>query len=119
MHKETALGLLGPLASRLLQRRYILGGTKDEYLLAGEPLNDAHSFLEHPNLGEAGSLASVRKFASVLEGHFVKVPIDDPAVSNEMLIEQDPHWSALREVAMAVLEEMGCDLGAWKAGEIA
>ena len=70
---DTALNLLGPLASQAVQRRYIVDGTKDSYLLAKdsyllaeEVLNDGDYFLHHPELGATQSLPSVQEFSRAL-----------------------------------------------------
>ena len=76
MNTDTALGLLGPLASIAVQRRYIVGGTKDTYRTVGELLDDGEYFLHHPQLGATQSLASVQEYARVLKEREREVPID-------------------------------------------
>jgi hypothetical protein len=118
VHAETALKLLGPLASPALQRRYIVRGGDDGYVLPTELLNDAAYFLRHPQLGGAASLPSVRALARVLEEHAPKVPLNDATVSNETLVERDPHWARIRYAAEAVLREIGADLEEWERKEL-
>ncbi len=118
MNTDTALSLLGPLASQAVQRRYIVGGTKDSHLLAKEVLNDGDYFLRHPELGATQSLPSVQEFARALRECALEVPLDDVTVSNKTLIERNPYWARIRNAAKAVLQEMGADLGAWERGEL-
>ncbi|MCZ6856453.1 MAG: hypothetical protein O7F70_00495 [Gemmatimonadetes bacterium] len=118
MNTDTALNLLGPLASQAVQRRYLVGGTQDSYLLAEEVLNDGDYFLRHPQLGATKSLPSVQEFARALQECARKVPLDDVTVSNETLVERDPYWARIRNAAQAVLQEMGADLGAWERGKL-
>ncbi len=113
MNTDTALNLLGPLASQAVQRRYIVGGTKDTYLAAEEVLNDGDYFLHHPELGATQSLSSVQAFDRALRECARKVPFDDVTVSNETLVERDPYWARIIDAAKALLKEMGSDLGAW------
>jgi hypothetical protein len=51
--------VLAPLASLRVQRRYIVEGTKDEYLVPEEMLNSALSELSHQQL--TPELASVHR----------------------------------------------------------
>ncbi len=118
MNTDTALNLLGPLASQAVQRRYIVGGTKDSYLVAEEVLNDGDYFLHHPELGATQSLPSVQRFARTLQECARKVPFDDATVSNETLVERDPYWARIRNAAKAVLQEMGADFEAWERGRL-
>ena len=118
MNTDTALGLLGPLASIAVQRRYIVGGTKDTYRTVGELLDDGEYFLRHPELGATQSLASVQEYARVLQACAQEVPIEDVTVSDERLVERDPHWARIRNAAKAVLQEMGADLETWERGEL-
>ena len=117
MNVKIALRLLGPLASQAVQRRYIVGPTTDEYILPTEILNDGYYFLRHP-LGTAESLGSVEEFARVLEECGPKVPIEDATVSNETLVERDPHWARIRDAAKAVLQELGADLEEWEREQL-
>ncbi|MCH7717500.1 MAG: hypothetical protein IH876_15315 [Gemmatimonadetes bacterium] len=118
MNTDTALNLLGPLASQAVQRRYIVGGTKDSYLLAKEVLNDGDYFLRHPELGANQSLHSIQEFARALRECAREVPLDDVTVSNETLVERDPYWARIRNAAKVVLQEMGADLEAWERDEL-
>ncbi len=118
MNTNTALNLLGPLASQAVQRRYIVGGTKDSYLVAGDVLNGGDYFLYHPELGLTQSRPSVQEFARAIEKCAGKLRLDDVSVSNETLVEQDPYWARIRNAAKAVLQEMGADLEAWERGQL-
>lgn len=118
MNAKTALDLLGPLASQEVQRRYIVRATGDSYIVPTEALNNAYYFLRHPTLGTAGSLPSVQELACVLEECGPKVPLEDAAVSNEALVEQDPDWARIRSAAKEVLQEIGADLDEWEREEL-
>jgi hypothetical protein len=118
MNTKTALKLLGPLASQAVQRRHIVRGTRDSYLLPTEALNDGDYFLRHPQLGTAKSLSSVQEFARVLEESAPKLPLEDATVSNEALVEQDPYWARIRNAAKAVLQEIGADLEEWEREQL-
>lgn len=118
MNTQTALRLLGALASETVQRRYIVHGTKDAYLLPQEIVNDGAYFLRYPGLGETQLLPSVQEFARVFKECAPKVPLNDATVSNEMLVELDPYWARIRSSAKTVLQEMGADLESWERGEI-
>ena len=119
MNTSTALRLLGPLASLVVQRRYIVEATGDSYLVPAELVNEGHYFLRHPLLGETGSLPSVQKFGRVLEQVGPRLPLDDSSVSNDALVEQDPDWIRVREAARAVLQEMGADIEEWEREQLA
>jgi prophage DNA circulation protein len=118
MNTKTALRLLGQLASRAVQRRYIVRATGDSYLLPTEILNDAYYFLRHPQLGTAESLSSVQEFARVLDECAPNVPLEDATVSNETLVEQDPDWARIRDAAKAVLREVGANLEEWEREQL-
>jgi hypothetical protein len=119
MNTKTALRLLGRLASRPVQRRYIVRGTGDSYLLPTEILNDGYYFLRHRQLGTAESLSSVQEFARVLAEWAPKGPLEDGTVSNETLVEQDPDWARIRDAAKAVLQVVGANLEEWEREQLA
>ena len=118
MHTNTALRLLGPLASLAVQRRYIARGTRDNYMLLTEVLDNGHYFLRHPHLGGAALLQSVKQFAGVLNESASKVPLDDTAVGTRAIVEADRNWNRIRCAAQAVLREIGADLDKWERKEL-
>ncbi len=101
-----------------MQRRYIVGGTKDSYLVAGDVLNGGDYFLHHPELGVTQSRPSVQEFARAIQKCARKLRLDDVSVSNETLVERDPYWARIRNAAKAVLQAMGADLEAWERGQL-
>jgi hypothetical protein len=115
MTPGTALRLLGALASLKLQRRYIVHGTVDSYLVPSELVENGYYFLRQALLGKSKSLASVQQFRRVLEEVGPNLPDNDPTVSGRVLVEEHPDWGRLREAAKSVLEEMGAALGPWEA----
>ena len=119
MHVKTARKLLGPLASRAVQRRYIVRATGNSYILPTEALNNGIYFLQHPLLGTAVSLRSVQELARILEECTPKIPLEDAVISNEVLVEQDPYWARIRYAAKTVLQEIGADLEQWEREELA
>lgn len=118
MSPGTALRLLGALASLKVQRRYIVHGTVDSYLVPSELVEDGYYFLRHPLLGETESLASVQQFRRVLEEVGPNLQLNDPTVSNRLLVEEQPDWGRLREAAKSVLKEMGAALGPWEGEQL-
>lgn len=118
MNAKTALELLGPLASRSVQRRYVVRGTRDNYILPTELINDAHYFLRHPLLGTSMSLRSVQDFARVLEECAPKLALGDAPVTNEALVEENRYWARIRSAAKAVLKEIGADLEEWEQTQL-
>jgi hypothetical protein len=92
--------------------------SRQNICLLNEAVSDGDYFPRHPQLGAAGSLPSVQAFARVLDECVRKLPLDDTTVSNEALVEQDPHWVRIRNAAKAVLEELGADLDQWEREEL-
>ncbi len=61
MNTDTALGLLGPLASIAVQRRYIVGGTKDTYRTVGELLDDGDTSCATPSWARRNHLPASKR----------------------------------------------------------
>jgi hypothetical protein len=100
--------VLAPLASLRVQRRYIVEGTKDEYLVPEEMLNSALSELSHQQL--TPELASV---------HRALQACDPPShLSASQLVYEYAPWLQVRESAYSYLKAKGFDLEAWEGNEL-
>lgn len=117
MSPATALGLLGPLASLSIQRKHIIGGTFQTFMDPTEAINDGYAFLDHPLLGNAADLKSVKTFALELQRVASELDLSQPEPSNVELVERHEGWNSLRRAARAVLEELGANLNEWELGE--
>lgn len=107
---EPPIHLLEPLASISEQRRYIIGGTKDEYLLADELLEDAWHFCERARRPETWPALTEDQKLSVelLEQTINSARLDGYDRSNIAdLIEAEPTWSAARKQACNTLRSFG------------
>lgn len=107
--EEAPTYLLAPLASLEEQRRYIVGGTKDEYLVPDELVHDALRFCEHfekadrlttLELNERDTLDRLRKALDA----FGRVPHLYNYASISDLIEKDKGWAVMRARAREALE---------------
>jgi hypothetical protein len=101
--------ILAPLASLKEQEKYIVHGTKDEYLLPEELLERAWNLLAERTdiaLPASENLAHLRAAVEVCD-----VPEE---VSNEQLVRQYEPWLEVRARAKAYLEEIGFDLEAYE-----
>lgn len=105
---EAPTYLLEPLASLEEQRRYITGGTRDEYLLPDELVHNAFRFCEHfesadrldvlkPNQRE--TLKRLREALDALG----RVPERYDRTNISDLIESDMGWAVMRERAREAL----------------
>lgn len=109
---EPPLALLEPLASIGEQRRYVIGGTDDEYLVPDDILNDAWHFCEraempqtHANLTEPQREAVVRLREAI--DHLGKcITLFDRTNISE-LIEGDKCWAVIRDRAGETLAAFG------------
>lgn len=118
-----SLQALARLASQTLQRRLIVHGSKNFYLLPTEIIEDVlalrdriaaqgESFLPGLNANER---ARVALCLSRIEALLAKSPHWQPDhFPNEVLIEEEPLWSALRAEAAACLAEVDFSLSEWE-----
>ena len=101
--------LLEPLASLEEQRRYVVGGTMDEYLLPEELIHDGFRFCEYferadrvdplkPNQRE--TLERLRDALDALG----RVPERYDRTNISDLIESDKGWAVMRERAREAIE---------------
>lgn len=118
MNTTTALRLLGPLASLVYQRRYIVEGTVDGYIGPDDLINNGDNFINYPGIGETAKLPSVQEFSRILTEAAQTIPFDDPMFTNWMLVEHNPEWDKLRSAARNVLLELGGDIGEWERKEL-
>lgn len=99
---------LSRLASVEYQRRYIKQGTREEYVLPEELLEDAESLarlvLGRTALSELERRA-VEKFLETasLNGTGLDSALRNPDISNGDLIENDSIWISIREAARTCL----------------
>ena len=123
--KEKICKVLSPLASVVYQRRYIIGSTKDNYIIPSEVLESIYSVLNKfenrpeftTDMSEAEK-RSVNEFRRFFKNMAPRAPSDDVAVTNEELVEHNPTWVGLRDAAKKCLDEMGFDLAAWEKKEL-
>jgi hypothetical protein len=104
--------LLESLASEAEQIRYIVGGTKDEYLLPDGLVNDAHHFCERIKAPKVWATLGAKQRQAVLQlelalnqrggclDRYTHATIAD-------LVQRDPDWAALREAARDVMRCFG------------
>lgn len=98
--------MIGPLASIDVQRDWIVGGSRDKYLLAEDVLNDAFHFCERARRPETWNAltplqcSAIARLQQVLEAtnieRYTRLNIAD-------LVENDLQWIAAREQAKETL----------------
>lgn len=101
--------LLEALASRELQLRYIVGATKDEYILPSELLDNAWHFCEridgHPSTDlTQDQIESVGRLKEAIQSLSATVDRD---ISADELINSDPCWEVLRNRAAETISVFG------------
>jgi len=106
---------LAPLASLAAQRRWIVNGTPDEYLIPEQLLEDAFDAARLANLahlknGLPPGLFPALKLLAELAGR-----VNIEGTSNEVLVESDAAWGAVREQSQICLALVGFDLQEWEA----
>jgi hypothetical protein len=113
--------ILARLASLLYQQKFIIDGTKDEYVLPdqllGEVISYMHTMFSNPQLSGAISneqLDSLAGLLQELERLSCKVPFEDESVSNKDLVLQNQYWIDIRNLASGFLERNGFDLPGWE-----
>lgn len=119
--REYCLSTLAPLASVEIQRRFVVHGTAERYLLLEDVINDAYHVLERiqrdPVCRDAFSAEEqqmLRALFETLDREAENVPLDGSA-SNEEIVERNGAWRRIRDEATKTLEALGFDLAAWKA----
>ena len=112
---------LAPLASLAAQRRYIVRGARDEYLVPSELLNDADDVVRQVRTMPAArdglsaeAVQAILALDSLLDAADRSV---ESAASGEELVERNPAWQAVREHVARCLDIMGFDLRDWERTE--
>lgn len=112
---------LARLASLLYQQRFIIGGTRDEYVLPdqllGEVISYMNTMLSNSRLTRAFNEKQLEKLTDLLqelERLSGQVPFDDESISNEELILRNQYWIDVRNLASGFLEKNGFDLKEWE-----
>ena len=120
--KDSTMHIIGALASHAYQEKYILHGTREEYELPDEMIEDAVSLLRRAMKGpshETGfaeaQRAPLAEFLEVLEAESSQLVIDYSRMNNDDVINRNSHWSAIRDGARHCLEALGVTLKAWEA----
>jgi hypothetical protein len=119
---RTAIGIrLAPLASLEAQQRWIVHGTRQNYLLPEDLLEDASDVIRmvrslprvRDSLPEA-AVKAILELDSYLDA--ASAACAEP-MSNIALIEVEPRWQAIRLQAGRCLDALGFSLAAWEQGE--
>src|SRR5688572_26214687 len=99
---------LAPLALLKVQQRYIVDGTKNEYLVPEELLESASAALEDQSI--TSELSAVKAALAACD-----LP---ESISASQLVSEDAPWCALRSAAKTYLIATGFDLERWEAHEL-
>lgn len=109
---------LGSLASKELQDRYCVHGTKDEYLLPGELLGDsvqavqfALSRAESTDTFSPKEIEALKRFLSIVNDVGPTIPLHAQGVSNAELVLFNAEWAQIREAAGVCLNTLGLEIG--------
>ena len=104
---------LAPLASLEVQKRYIVNGSKDNYLLHEDLLNTAINTLFEQQVvtfDETGALKELKEAIRACD-----IP---EGMSNSNIIFHHQPWIKIRELSKKILLEIGFDLRAWEKHEL-
>lgn len=104
---------LAPLASLKVQEKYIIYGTKDEYLLPDELLGSAINVL----FEQKGIVLEENETLSDLKKAIRACDIPDE-ISNAELVRKYEPWKRVRELSKGYLLKTGFDLEAWEKNEL-
>ena len=104
---------LAPLASLRVQDRYIVNGTKDEYLLPDELLERAISLLFEQRVVKVEESRKLEELKQALRA--CNLP---GTMSNSELVFDYGPWKAVREKSRDYLAEIGFDLETWEKNEL-
>lgn len=119
--RHTIAKRLAPLASLAAQRRYIVQGTRDEYLVPSELLNDADAVVREvrrmPVVQDALPASAVQAILDLDNLLHAAVATTERTQSNEQLVEHDTAWRAVREHVARCLDMIDFDLAAWEKTE--
>jgi hypothetical protein len=119
--RHTISKRLAPLASLAAQRRFIVQGTRDEYLVPSDLLNDAVDVVRQvrtvPAVRDALPASAVQAFLDLDRLLDAADGAAQHSQSNEQLIEHDAAWRAVRKHVARCLDMMGFDLAEWEKTE--
>jgi hypothetical protein len=104
---------LAPLASLRVQDKYIVRGTKDEYLLPNELLNTAFNVLfeqKGVKFEESETLGKLKQAIRACE-------IPEGMSGSDIVLGYKP-WIKIREMSKKYLVENGFDLQSWETNEL-
>lgn len=104
---------LAPLASLRVQDRYIVHGTKDEYLLPEELLNSAINVL----FEQKGVKLEQNEKLEELKQAIRACDIQEGMPNSELILNYDP-WKSVQERSKDYLTEIGFDLETWEKNEL-
>ena len=100
---------LAPLASLKVQKRFIIEGTKDNYLLPEDLLNTAINLLFEQHGITLAETETLRELKDAIRA--CKIP---QSLSNHGLVLDHEPWIRVREKSRKYLLEIGFDLDAWE-----
>jgi hypothetical protein len=110
MRFQRLISSLARIASRTYQIRYAVNGTKDEYVLTEELVEDAVTELERILRNSDSSANLSNQLRTELENCYAALQAlstDDCRSTAEMI--DSPEWVRLRAAAMGSLRELGID----------
>ena len=105
------LNLLGHIASKALQTKYLVNGTQQQYLVLDQLIEDAYYYVNHPITLKRGVDTSALKTAldnlELGEGETL-----------ESIVEHNASWNLLRCTALRHIEGLGISFAAWESSEL-
>ena len=104
---------LAPLASLEVQKRYIVNGIKDNFILPEDLLNAAINlfFEQHGvRIEETGALKELKEAVRACD-------IPEGMSHSDLILSYEP-WIKVRETSKKYLLETGFDLRAWENHEL-
>ena len=104
---------LAPLASLEVQTRYIVNGTKDNYLLPEDLLNSAINVLFQQKAVKYEESKTLQELREALRA--CEIPQGMSALD---LVSGYAPWVKVRDNARKYLSEIGFDLQAWEKHEL-
>ena len=104
---------LAPLASLEVQDKYIVKGTKDEYLLPEDLLNTAFNILFEQKVVKFEESETLEELKDAIRACEIPEGMSGP----EIVLGYTP-WIKVREMSKNYLVEDGFDLQAWEAHEL-
>jgi hypothetical protein len=118
--KRLLLQSLAPLASKVTQEKYIVHGTKDEYRLPSELLEQAASVCARALSTKETDLSpqdveAVRQFDVVLKWELKDFNVE--SYTNAELIRSCPEWAEVTEAAGICLSALGFKSELWEQSD--